>query len=262
MTIFLLLGGGDLGTGVGLRLRRAGFQVLITELAQPLSVRRAVCFSEAMYTGEHFVEEQCARRAHSLPQSLSLLQRGEIAVLEASLLNPQALHLLQPAAIVDARLLKKQQPARPLPPQPLFLGLGPGFTAAENCHAAIETNRGHTLGRVLWQGSPSPDTRTPEGDPRRVLRAPAAGELQTFVSIGDFVQTGQPLAQMGGQTVCSPFDGVVRGLLRPGINVSPGLKLGDIDPRGVREFCFLVSDKALSIGGAVLEAALSYGLRP
>jgi xanthine dehydrogenase accessory factor len=35
------------------------------------------------------------------------------------------------------------------------------------------------------------------------------------------------------------------------------MKSGDVDPRGKREYCDLVSDKALAIGGGVLEAILS-----
>ena len=62
---------------------------------------------------------------------------------------------------------------------PLVIALGPGFTAGVDCHAVIETNRGHFLGRAIWDGPPEPDTGTPVeiGGRReeRVLRAPVAG---------------------------------------------------------------------------------------
>jgi xanthine dehydrogenase accessory factor len=39
--------------------------------------------------------------------------------------------------------------------------------------------------------------------------------------------------------------------------VTRGLKIGDIDPRNDPAACYLVSDKALAIGGGVLEAVLT-----
>ncbi|GAB4500602.1 MAG: hypothetical protein Fur0035_01420 [Anaerolineales bacterium] len=131
-----------------------------------------------------------------------------------------------------------------------------------NCHAAIETNRGHLLGRVLWQGAASADTGLPEGDPRRVLRAPADGLLTGYAQIGETLSAGQLVARVNGEPVFSPFPGVLRGLVRSGLRVTRGVKIGDVDARGVRDYCFLISDKSLAIGGAALEAVMSYGLRP
>jgi xanthine dehydrogenase accessory factor len=51
---------------------------------------------------------------------------------------------------------------------------------------------------------------------------------------------------------------VIRGLIYPDTLVSKGMKVGDIDHRGIREYCFTISDKALSVGGGVLEAVCSY----
>jgi xanthine dehydrogenase accessory factor len=158
---------------------------------------------------------------------------------------------------VDARLRKS--PPRPLPIEiPLHIGLGPGFHAGVNCHAVIETRRSHTLGRVYWDGTTQPDSGLPEGDPRRVLRAPEEGVLISKAAIGDHVEQGQPLAVIGDrQEVVSPLKGVLRGLVRDGLHVTAGLKIGDVDPRDDPSACYLVSDKALAIGGAVLEAILT-----
>jgi xanthine dehydrogenase accessory factor len=35
------------------------------------------------------------------------------------------------------------------------------------------------------------------------------------------------------------------------------MKIADIDPRGEVRFCFSISDKALAIGGGVLEAVFT-----
>ncbi len=272
LNLILIRGGGDLASGVALRLHHAGFDVLITELPQPLAVRRAVSFSEAVYEGRWTVENVTSRLIQTPEQLADCLARREIPILidpDLSLIatfNPSirlrhSEQAFRPLAIVDARLLKQVAP--PLThSSPFTIGLGPGFTVGENCHAIIETQRGHTLGRVYWSGSANPDSGQPEGDPRRVLRAPADGLLTGYAQIGEHCEPGQVIAEVNGEKIVAPFSGVLRGLLHPGLEVSKGLKVGDLDPRDKREYCFLVSDKALAIGGGVLEAILGYQTSP
>ncbi|GAB4577777.1 MAG: selenium-dependent molybdenum cofactor biosynthesis protein YqeB [Anaerolineales bacterium] len=256
--LILLRGGGDLASGVALRLHRAGIRVLITELSQPLAVRRTVSFAQAVYQGEMTIEGITARRVNSLAHASEILQSGAIPVLidpPAETLNLQ-LSTFNFPALVDARLTKRP-PDLSINAAPLVIGLGPGFIPGQNCHAAVETKRGHTLGRVYWDAAPEADTGLPEGDPARVLRAPTEGILQTFVEIGARVTGGQPIAEVDGHSIVAPFAGVLRGLLHPGLPVKCGMKIGDVDPRNDPAYCFQVSDKALAIGGGVLEAILS-----
>jgi xanthine dehydrogenase accessory factor len=138
----------------------------------------------------------------------------------------------------------------------LYIGLGPGFEAGVNCQAVIETRRSHMLGRVYWRGGPEPDTGQPDGDPQRILRAPADGEFIAHTEIGSHLVVGQVIAEVAGVLVTAPFPGVLRGLLHPGLMVTQGMKVGDIDPRDDPRVCQIVSDKALSVGGGVLEAML------
>jgi xanthine dehydrogenase accessory factor len=256
-SLIIIRGGGDLATGVAIRLLRSGLHLVVTELIQPLAVRRTVSFAEAIYSGEVTIEEFTARRveeAGDALQILSTLAEGLVPVL----MDPACAcaKFLHPAVVVDGRMTK-------LPPEPigyspaLYIGLGPGFEAGVNCQAVVETRRGHTLGRLHWRGAPDADTGQPEGDPARVLRAPVDGELTILANIGDLVKADQVIASVSGQPIAAPFSGLLRGLLHPGLQVTRGLKIGDIDPRTDPRLCHLVSDKALSIGGAVLEAILS-----
>ena len=255
----LIRGGGDLATGVALRLHRAGLKVIITELAQPLAVRRTVSFAEAVYESSYTVEGVTARliEANQFPVKD---EADEIPILVDP--NLDILSSFVFPVIVDARLTK--QPPSPLPtPVPLHIGLGPGFCAGDNCHAVIETRRSHTLGRVIWNGTSQPDSGEPEGDPRRVLRAPENGIIIAYAGIGEHLQEGQLIAELQSKIVNrkseirSPFRGVLRGLIRQGLEVTKGLKIGDVDARDDPSLCYLVSDKALSISGGVLEAILS-----
>ncbi|MBI5935921.1 MAG: EF2563 family selenium-dependent molybdenum hydroxylase system protein [Chloroflexi bacterium] len=256
----LIRGGGDLASGVALRLQHAGFRVVIAELPRPLAVRRLVSFSEAVYEGQITVEDVSARLVKE-DQIEATLARGAIPVL----IDPDANILLRFTlyTVIDARLIKSHP--QPLPaPVPLHIGLGPGFSAPRDCHAVIETRRGHTLGRVIWQGQSAPDSGQPEGDPRRVLRASEDGILITHAQIGDHLEAGQLIAEIQSNieyrisNIVSPFKGTLRGLLRDGMDVTRGLKLGDVDARDDPALCRLVSDKALAIGGGVLEAILMH----
>ena len=259
--IVLLRGGGDLASGVALRLHRAGIAVLITEIAQPLAVRRTVSFSEAVYAGATTVEGITARHIKTVDELKICLDVGEIPVFvdpEVSIQNKIA-----PLVWVDARMTKRE-PAHGLDIAPLIIGLGPGFVPEKNCHAAIETIRGHNLGRVLWNQPPMPDTGIPETVQKysidRVLRAPCDGVLETRFQIGEKILQGQEIGRVRGEQtglLIAPFDGVLRGLLPEGFAVRVGMKVGDLDPRGDPSYCFTVSDKALAIGGGVLEAILS-----
>jgi xanthine dehydrogenase accessory factor len=258
--VVLIRGGGDLASGVALRLHRAGIRVVITELAQPLAVRRAVSFSEAVYEGHHTVEGVTAKLIEA--EQLPVWHEAGVD-LSPVLIDPEAdiLASFPFSVVVDARLTK--QPPAPLPVNvPLHIGLGPGFTAGYDCHAVIETRRSHMLGRVYWTGTTHPDSGQPEGDPRRVLRAPGTGLLVGLKNIGEHCEEGEVIASLivdkeTSKHVYSPFRGVLRGLIRNGLTVSDGMKIGDVDARDDVNACFLVSDKSLAIGGAVLEAVLS-----
>jgi xanthine dehydrogenase accessory factor len=254
----LIRGGGDLASGVGVRLHRSGFQVVITELPEPLVVRRKVSLAEAVHEGLVQVEGVTGKLVEDFSEIKSILLSGVIPVL----IDPdlKCLEVLNPDVVVDARMRKKP-PREGKELASLVIGLGPGFVAGENCHAVIETNRGHNLGRVLWQGVPEQDTGIPGSvqgySSERVLRAPVDGVLQTRIEIGDRLKKGSLVAQVGEEEVLAPFDGILRGLLRDGTAVKSGFKIGDVDPREDPNLYKLISDKSRAIGGGVLEAILA-----
>jgi len=259
-SLILIRGGGDLASGVALRLIHSGLRVVITELPQPLAVRRTVSFAEAVYSGETTVEGVTGRVVNDPTDTfriLNILGKQQLPVLVDPLCT--SARSLHPSVIVDARMTKR--PPEPIGYVPqLYIGLGPGFSAGENCQVVVETRRSHTLGRVSWRGGTAPDTGQPDPvqgrQDERVLRAPADGELVASVQIGEHITAGQLIAEVAGQPITAAFDGLLRGLLHPGLTVTQGLKVGDLDPRDDPALCSLVSDKALAVGGGVLEAIL------
>jgi len=258
--LVLLRGGGDLATGVAYRLHQAGFPLAVLELPRPLVVRRRVALATAVLEGRVEVEGLVGRRVESWGQAAAVAKSGEIPVLVAPDWPPVGLSDGDVAVLIDARLAKRKLDTR-IDQAPFVIALGPGFSAGSDCHAVVETKRGHTLGRIIWDGPALANTGLPGTiagkTADRVLRAPASGAVAWQVSIGDVVLEGQPLGRVGSEPLSAPFAGVVRGLIAPGLEVAAGYKIGDLDARAGREACFTISDKALAIGGGVLAAILS-----
>lgn len=257
--LVLIRGAGDLASGIAMRLHHARLQVVMTDLPKPTAIRRTVCFSQAILFGTATVEDVTAERADAPREALEILKKGNIAVLA----DPDAACIaeLKPDAVVDAILAKRNLGTR-ITDAPCVIGVGPGFTAGADCHACVETMRGHTLGRVITEGSPIPNTKVPgliggfAGE--RVLRAPADGVFRQTLQIGDLVEQGDVAGYVGDAPMLCQISGVLRGLLADGTPVHKGMKAGDVDPRGERSYCYQVSDKALAIGGGVLEAILRF----
>lgn len=265
--LVLIRGGGDLATGVAYRLHKTGFPIIVLELERPLVIRRTVALATAVLEGTVHIENLHAQLAHSPAEALTLAQTSTIPVLVAPQLHnsqftkrPSVDHDSQ-LIIIDARLAKRNIDTT-LHQAPLVIALGPGFTAGADCHAVIETMRGHSLGRVLWHGPALPNTGIPgiiagKGK-ERILRAPTKGIVNWSLEIGDLVADGDMIGDVAGQPVLSPFDGVVRGLIAEETAVTQGLKIGDVDARKDVAACFTISDKALAVGGGVLEAILTW----
>ena len=253
----LVRGGGDLASGVAWRLHVSGFKVAITEIHQPMAVRRTVSFCEAVYDKETQVEGVKAVCIHDAREVFEVWEKGWIPILVDP--DAESKHVIQPHILVDAILAKKNL-GTALSDAPLVIALGPGFEAGKDSHYVVETNRGHRLGRLLTSGCAQPNTGVPgpvQGiASERVLRAPADGLWAISKNIGDPVDKGEIVGKVNDLTVHSAIQGVLRGLIRPGISVTRGLKIGDVDPRGDRTSCFTISEKALAIAGGVLEGIL------
>lgn len=256
----LIRGGGDLATGVAWRLTRAGVAVVVTELAAPLTVRRTVALSSAVTEGSVEIEGMRGELVATALEAVRLARSGaeqSVGVVVSEGL-PELPFGSTVDVVVDARLAKRNIDTT-IDDAALVIGLGPGFTAGVDCHAVVETMRGPKLGRVLWSGSAQPDTGTPgivEGrGAERVIRAPRDGTVQWVKAIGDRIDEHELLGWVDGVPVSAPFSGVVRGLILERSAVRTGLKIGDIDPRSDAP-CDEISDKALAIGGGVVEAVL------
>ena len=251
----LIRGAGELASAVGVVLHRVGFSVILTELPIPLAIRRTVCFSGAMLNGIAGVEGIQADRAE-LDNYQDILESRKIPILTDSL---GLITNIKPEFYVDARVLKHVVKDRRSLAQ-FTVGLGPGFTVGENCDVIIETMRGHNLGRVIYHGSALPNTGVPGKiggeSAKRVMYSPGVGNIKWLVDFGEIVKQNQVLGKIGGIEIKSHINGIVRGLISPKVNTIKGMKIADIDPRGMEIDYTTISDKARCVGRGVLEAIM------
>ncbi|NUM33223.1 MAG: EF2563 family selenium-dependent molybdenum hydroxylase system protein [Candidatus Brocadiae bacterium] len=256
--IALIKGAGEMASGIAHRLFNSGFAVVMTEIEFPSVIRRGVSFAQAVFTKEMTVEGVTARLTDS-ESVYDVLQKSEIAVLVDPLARIR--ESLKPQILIDAILAKKNLFTQ-IQDAPLVIGVGPGFDAGKDVHFCIETMRGHNLGRIIQKGYAFADTKIP-GDingytSERVIRAESDGFFNTQKKIGDIVEKSSIIGYTGIAPAYAGISGVLRGLIQPGYFCSKDLKIGDIDPRGVQEYCWQISDKARTISGSVLESILRF----
>lgn len=269
--VVLIRGAGEMASAVAWRLHQANIRrICMTELDRPLCVRRTVSFCDALESGETRIEGVSAVAIESLADMAQAWWRGQIAIVPQR--RWRAIANLGPDVVIDA-ILAKRNIATSIGDAPLVVALGPGFSAGDDCHFVIETNRGHHLGRVIARGAAEPNTGIPgdiAGHTRaRVLQAGADGIFESGRAIGDVVSAGDVIGHVvtdhvvtDHAAVIAATGGILRGLLASGTHVSRGLKLGDIDPRAKRDYCATISDKARAIAGAALECVMRHCNRP
>ena len=255
----LIRGAGDLATGVASRLFRSGHEIIMTEIAVPLTVRRMVALSRAIYEKEAVVEDMKGVLVQDYKEALEVLADGNIPVI----VDPEAniRFEFEPDVIIDC-ILAKRNIGTKITDAPLVIGVGPGFTAGVDCNCVVETKRGHTLAETIYKGKAIADTGIPGNiggfSVERIIRATNFGKIEPVAHISDVVEKGQVVAITGGKEVYAKMGGIVRGMLQEGVDVKPNMKIGDIDARSELFHCFTISDKARAIGGGVLEVVTAF----
>lgn len=254
--LIIFRGAGELASGSIRRLILAGFPVIALEVESPFCIRRRVSFATAVYENETEVE---GVRGKLFDEVSDGALKGAKEGIAAIIIDPDgnSIDNLSPTVLVDARMMKKNSDLKK-ESAPVVIALGPGQTASEDVHYVIETARGHDLGRVISKGSALPDTGIPGelgGETaKRVLRAPVSGKFNSIAKLGEMVSEGDVVGELNGTEVKSELNGLLRGLLYDGVTVSAGMKIGDVDPRGNRDYMYTISDKANAVAGGVMEA--------
>lgn len=255
--LVIVRGGGDVATGTIQKLNRVGFDVLVLEIEKPTCIRRNVAVAQAIFDGEIQIEDIRAIRCENIDQ----IQRAFDDNLIAVAVDPEGklIEKLKPICLIDGILAKKNL-GTDRKMAPITIGFGPGFEAGSDVDLVIETNRGHDLGRLIFEGPAAVNTGNPGNingfTTERILRAPASGKVHIIKDLGSVVKKGDVVAEVAGKEVLAGLDGMVRGMINEGLEVYSGMKIGDVDPRVIPRNAKTISDKARLIGGGALEGLL------
>jgi len=257
--VVLIKSGGEVASAVAHKLFRAHFRVCMTEIPHPVAVSRGAAFCEAIYDGEKEIEGVVAKLVGSTQDISPTWAKNKLPIM----VDPQASirNWLHPDVVIDAIMAKKNLGTN-ISDAPLVIGLGPGFSVGKDAHMVIETNNTENLGKVILSGEAEPDTGIPLSigglSQERVLHSPAKGLFHSVKEIGDLVSAGDTVAWVGNRPVKARIDGVLRALLRDGLEVDKQTKLGEVDPSGDKQACYTIRPRTRAIAGGVLEAIMMY----
>jgi xanthine dehydrogenase accessory factor len=260
--LVLIRGGGELGTGVGHALVRAGCRVVIIDRPRPSALRLGVCFAAAALARRIEVEGVEAVHCEAQEDVSREIAVGRVAVWT----RQEAALGLDPDALVDARMRRLTEPLATRGEAPVVIGIGPGFEAGGDVDYVVESNRGPRLGEVVQEGMAERHTGIP-GDVQghreeRILRSPRAGRFVRVLELGDFVTAGDVVGRVDGEPVRARLAGMVRGLKLSGVPVGEHHKVGDVDPRPDPALLTTMTDKAKAVGGGAVAALRLAGLLP
>ena len=274
--LIIVRGAGDLASGIIWTLHKAGYRVCALDISSPSAIRRTVSYCEAVYDKKVTIDSATCELAPNINRAIEIMNDNNIALMVDE--DGSSIDELHPDVVVDAIIAKKNLGTRKDMAK-LVIGVGPGFTAQVDCHYAIETMRGHDLGRIIENGSPLPNTGVPgiiEGySSERVIHSPSYGYIENILNIGDIVSKNQIIAKIyecdiedkdnyknasNVYEVKASIDGVLRGIIRNEFYIpKKGFKIADIDPRPNAILnCKTISDKARLIGGGVLSCVDNY----
>ena len=254
----VIRGGGDLATGVAEVLYQSGFKILILDIEKPSSIRRSVCFSEAIYDGIIQVENIICKKVENENDIEKCWNEKIIPIMVDE--KGEIIKKIKPNVVVDSIIAKKNL-GTTKDMAPITIALGDGFEAGKDVDIVVETMRGHNLGRVITSGRAMKNTGIPgeiKGVSKdRVIYSLANGRFSSVKKIGDTVQKDEIIGYVGNVEIRGKISGVLRGIIREDYEVTENMKIGDIDPRiEEKNNCFTISDKARSLGGAVLRAIM------
>jgi len=252
--IVLIRGGGEFGSAIANILTKCHFRVCVTEIASPLSLRRGVCYSEAVYETQKTIDGISAERTLvSLETIYKVWRNDKIPVVVDQELSVKP--LLKPDVLINAMMLGRQTSTK-MEDAPLVIGIGPGFTVGTECHLVIDTNAGENFGKVFIEGEVENIEKVPDLLASHILRAEDAGVFITDRNIGDIVLSGDIIGQLNDVPLASPADGVIRGILRNETKVLNNTSLVEIDPVNDKTASYSISKDMRIVGGSVLEAIL------
>jgi xanthine dehydrogenase accessory factor len=255
----IVVGCGEVGSAIAVALHHAGYSVVLIDDADPAWSRRGMSFTNAWYIGNAELDGVEAVFCSSLRSVPTVIDRRS-AIAATTWSWPSVAAAIHAVALVDARC-RRMGPSIPLRARNTGLytiGVGSGFAAGEDVHAAVETAPGEGLGRVLREGRTEvewlPAPLLGYAGRERFVYATASGRFFTTRRIGEHVRKGEVVGTIGHEPIAAPLSGVLRGLSARGARLEPWTRVVEVDPRDDPAACFGIDERATRIARGVLEA--------
>lgn len=252
----VILGTNEIASAIAAELVPCSYDVVMSHDPIPPVIRRKMAFHDALFGDPVTLNGVSAMRvddAITLRGSLGMTNR--VLITELGLLDLIVIQTLD--VLIDARLQKyvTKPDLRRLARS--TIGLGPGFIGEANCDIAVETLPARAGELIIRGPTAEPDGRpAPLGEARetRFVRAEINGRWHTAVEIGARIYRNFVVGHLAGIPVHAPFDGLLRGVVRDGVEVPAGAKLLEIDPRGRAASDTELDERTRRIAQAVVRA--------
>jgi xanthine dehydrogenase accessory factor len=270
--LVVILGGNEFGSAIAAALVRTRVSVVMVTHPQELSLRRSICFSEAVLIGQKeiqdiqavLINENLLSQFPSASLSEQWCHSIEFCInshlLPVFLANefPNYLEILTPQIII------KTHPVFfvdcPLESATLTIGLHPFHLINSHCHLSVESRSNYQLGEVFSQ----PPEGLPEFDthffkyPFEEIHAPLEGTFISDKDIGEKIQHHEAIGSIQGIQIRSPYDGQIWGLLHSGHLVKAKQPLVLIY-QGISSNAFKLFDyRHKTVAGSVLKEILHF----
>lgn len=252
----VILGTNEIASAVAVHLRHAGWHVVLAYDPFPPVIRRGMAFHDVLYGDRRAFDGIEGIRTESTAEIVAALtDPGRVAVTALPLTDLLTIRPIE--ALVDARMQKHRVTPDLRNVACVTVGLGPLFRVGMNCDIAVET-RPTRNGQVVTDGS----TDEADGMSRklggvgseRFIYSDRPGRWHTPVDIGSRAFSRFVLGHLDGRPVNAPLDGIVRGIVRDGLQVPAGVKLAEIDPRGREARWTGIDDRGRNIAEATVKA--------
>ncbi|WP_315771575.1 MULTISPECIES: xanthine dehydrogenase [unclassified Bradyrhizobium] len=227
----VVLGTNDVASAIGVHLHRAGFCVVLSHDPNPPVMRRKMAFHDALFGDTVRIENVTGERIESTMEVFKALgDPRHVLVTPLGLLDLLPVRTID--VLIDARMQRREVTPNLRGMTRLSIGIGPGFSPSANCDIAIET-RPDRLGQIVREGwTLATDDVGALVGVERLVRSPHEGRWHTPIEIGTRIYKGFVIGHLSGAPVTAPYDGILRGIVRDGSDVSAGIALAEIDPRG------------------------------
>lgn len=252
----VVLGTNEIASAVAVHMHRLGWAVVLSHDPFPPVIRRQMAFHDCLFGDRVVLDGVSAERAENALELVGILDYSSHVAVTPLQFN-DLVALRAPDALIDARMQKYRVTPDLRRLAGITVGLGPHFAVGRNCDIAVET-KPTCVGQLVQNGETEAADHVADRlggvGKERFVYAERRGLWHSALDIGVRVFKDFVVGHLDGEPVRVPLDGVLRGVVRDGLQVPAGVKLLEIDPRGRAAKWTGIDQKSELLASAVARA--------